>query len=161
MRAIAVLAIAGCNSLVGVGDYPSLLDAPRPICADLYDNLYADHRYKIYGNAETYDRARMQCELDGAHLLKIEAADEKALAKVIIGSRGDSWIGLDDLAEEGRFAWYDGTPATFTDWKSNEPNGSTDENCVVDNGNDPGWNDTKCGDTRPYICECEQSTPVN
>jgi len=66
------------------------------------------------------------------------------------------WIGLTDLASEGRFVWIDGIAANSRniDWKPGEPNASGDEDCVEINGNDESdANDEACKDRKFAICE--------
>jgi hypothetical protein len=44
----------------------------------------------------------------------------------------DGWIGLRDVVTERTFVWDDGTPLTYSSWRSGEPTDSVGaENCVV------------------------------
>ena len=76
-----------------------------------------------------------------------------------------TWIGLNDIAQEGKFVWSDGTPNNYSNFHPNEPNSHGGrENCVnmFDIGWDLKWNDFPCNkDTSPhplvtgtsYICK--------
>ncbi len=69
------------------------------------------------------------------------------------------WIGANDRVAEGTYAWTDGSSATYTNWRSGEPNNAGDEDCVhVDpqsDGRDTrgGWNDADCGLSDRFVCE--------
>ena len=64
------------------------------------------------------------------------------------------WIGLNDLDEENKFVWSDGTPfnpSVYNNWGEGEPNNRVEEHCVelfrfV-------WNDNKCTKKFGHICE--------
>jgi hypothetical protein len=64
------------------------------------------------------------------------------------------WIGYDDRAVEGSFTWLDGSPSTWTDWASGEPNdyGGTEDCTMIGRYGDATWNDTGCGETYAWIC---------
>lgn len=69
------------------------------------------------------------------------------------------WIGANDRVAEGTYAWTDGSSATYTNWRSGEPNNAGDEDCVhVDPQSDGGdtrggWNDADCGLSDRFVCE--------
>lgn len=61
---------------------------------------------------------------------------------------------------QDKFQWEDGSPATFTSWSTNEPNGPLDlngvivmENCVEMYMYYGTWNDLSCNYTRYFVCE--------
>ena len=65
------------------------------------------------------------------------------------------WIGLNDIAQEGKFVWDGGDPVTFTHWAPNEPNNSGNEDCVEINRFFPEktWNDEPCNLALSFVCE--------
>jgi hypothetical protein len=72
---------------------------------------------------------------------------------------GPFWLGLSDRAEEGVWAWVDGTPVDFTQWWPGEPNDSGSEDCAGSNFGDWGWwNDYNCSTGLPFVCEPVPST---
>jgi hypothetical protein len=163
--ALVVSLSAGCGFSVpdgagnGASDAPGEgipADAPRfhPACAT--DPAYAQmpgsaHRYRKV-DATNYDGGIDRCTSDGAHLAVIDSAEENAFVKAMAGE--DVWIGLDDLTTEGTFKWVTGTTSPFRAFASNEPNDNGTEDCTYAKP-DGKWNDTKCGEVRPAICECD------
>jgi len=81
-------------------------------------------------------------------------------ANTFIGALSDgggSWLGLSDTATEGSWVWVDGSPLTYTNWNSGEPNGATDsEDCLEFIGpnhvNYLLWNDAPCDLVRNTMC---------
>ena len=73
-----------------------------------------------------------------------------------LGDTVTSWIGLRDTLSEGNWVWADGISATYTHWKTDEPNGGRRENCV--GVAQEGWVDDNCGDKKPFICKMK-ATP--
>ena len=60
----------------------------------------------------------------------------------IFGTTHWFFLGLTDRETEGRWVWSsDGTPVTWTLWKSGEPNGGRWENCVAA---DKKWTSQHC-----------------
>ena len=90
----------------------------------------------------------------GANLPAIESQEEN----VYIQHRhnGDkAWIGLNDIATEGVFAWVDGCPFKFRYWAKNQPNNFRGEDCVHTLGPGRGymWNDVDCSTCHQYTCK--------
>jgi len=66
------------------------------------------------------------------------------------------WLGLSRPSLIGAWAWADGSPLDFTNWRNGEP--SQDGNCaVIYGGNVPGgWVTLPCNDNQlPYYCQLE------
>ena len=64
------------------------------------------------------------------------------------------WLGLTDVDNEGQFVWEtDKTPVSWTNWKTNEPSGRTDYDCVRNVYQSTYWQDFKCVWTYPYVCQ--------
>ena len=62
----------------------------------------------------------------GGHLTTIRSqAEQTWVFNTLAGYGGVNrllWIGLNDVATEGRFVWSSGAPVTFTNWAPGEPN---------------------------------------
>lgn len=67
-----------------------------------------------------------------------------------------AWIGLNDIASEGTFAWIDGCLSDFTYWQKNQPNNlAPGQDCVHTLGVKfkYRWNDVDCNACHQYTCE--------
>jgi hypothetical protein len=110
----------------------------------------------------TWADARDACIAAGAHLATSASLAENQLfssiAPTTAGSGNeDVWIGATDAAVEGTFAWENGEPFTFANWRSGEPNdGDTNgEDCAIIEGDTGGlWDDRDCATNLfPSMCE--------
>jgi hypothetical protein len=72
------------------------------------------------------------------------------------------WMGLNDMAQEGVWAWEDGSPVTFTSWEAWEPNDAGGEDCgqLLRFYPEHTWNDEPCDQTLPFVCEAD-ALPVH
>ena len=103
----------------------------------------------------TWDGARIWCEQMGqnSHLVKIETKEENNYLMKEFGGH-NSWIGANDLENEGKFQWVDQSPVVFSGWAEGEPNGGGNENCVhLYKLKNDAWNDWKCYYRSFFICE--------
>lgn len=72
------------------------------------------HAYKQIDTRGITD-AIAQATAENAYLVAINDASEADWIQKIFG-RKQLWIGLNDVAEEGRWAWDSGEPVTYTNW---------------------------------------------
>ena len=82
-----------------------------------------------------------------------------------MNSRGlsNTWIGGNDIDEEGTWKWTDGSPFEFTYWNSGQPNNSGgDEDCMhawgIERERGETWNDETCSDSLTYLCSKKKSS---
>lgn len=105
----AAFTAAGYNELLGVQGQPCSMYFINPVSQ----------------NANLAEQAAQQL---GAHLVVFnDAAENQAVvdalnASGIIASVGAVWIGYSDEITEGNWITLDGTPMTYTNWATNEPN---------------------------------------
>jgi hypothetical protein len=114
-------------------------------------------------NPRNYFEAATHCSLLGARLIAIHDIDElQAFYDVARGYFGDGqwWLGFDDIASEGTFAWVDGRSWTFETvdmfsfWAGGEPNDAGgNEDCAHVWGVSPEWNDIPCDFAMATVCE--------
>jgi hypothetical protein len=92
-------------------------------------------------------------------------ADQDRINALIVGVSEETWIGLTDVKSEGTYVWADGTPMTYSNWYSGQPNNwMGEENCVrlwkwV--GGTFQWGDYFCVEPKNYICEIPKCESCN
>ena len=122
-----------------------------------------DACYKLLGDGLLHkplpwSEAEASCQQQGpdSHLASVTGAEQQQVVQDLAGSTGDNtWIGLNDIAEEGEFTWADDEPLEFTNWSPGQPNnaapGGGEEDAAV-LGNNGAWADRAVQNPYPYIC---------
>lgn len=119
-------------------------------------------RYYPIGNQCQLGVAQSIAAATGTYLMSIGDAVEAAFINASVKpvmfamNRGDFRIGLNDATTEGVYAWYDGTPFTYTNWAVGEPNdlsGAEDSAEMWVNTPNGVWNDTRAIDLRSFALE--------
>lgn len=152
----------GTTGLGGAGAF-----TPSATCVtDTYDA----HDYSFCGDRRSWYEAELECAARSSKLARIDDSAENqwvrdtAHTHHTIGNE-EMWIGANDLATNGEWAWPDGavfwsgdlngTPqnSLYNNWATGEPR-ITDEHCVgiIMNGQ-PTWNDAFCTLERLFVCE--------
>ena len=101
----------------------------------------------------------------GSTLASIQSADENnfilSLRTSKMASAGWSfWIGATDRKKEGDFKWIDGSPWSYTNWRSpDEPNDAdSGEDCSAMQTSGK-WNDISCDTKVPgTVCKVKPGT---
>ena len=98
---------------------------PRPIASPSLADVWVirpenDHAYKRIQCADWED-AQAQATAEGAYLVTINDETEQKWLQVVFGGQ-PSWIGLNDIAQEGEWVWDNGEPVNYTNWGLQEPN---------------------------------------
>src|SRR4051812_33400035 len=76
------------------------------------------HRYALTDAAVSWDQAEAEAVALGGHLASVTSRAENDF---ILNNLNGGWIGFNDIASEGKFAWTTGEPVTFTNWAAGEP----------------------------------------
>jgi len=133
-------------------------------CPDGYSR-YFGICYRIEPDTKTFREAALDCYADGGKLAEPRTQQLIDNMKVIaedhifsIGGVSNVWLGATDTPVEDVWRWVsDGAPVTVFDWSPNEPNdifpGGFREHCLEMREFNLKWNDMKCSEQRPYICE--------
>jgi hypothetical protein len=89
------------------------------------------HAYKRIQCADWED-AQAQAAAEGGHLVTINDETEQKWLQAVFGGE-PSWIGLNDIAQEGQWTWDNGEPVTYTNWGLQEPDDTSnqDEDYVI------------------------------
>ncbi|XP_028657187.1 low affinity immunoglobulin epsilon Fc receptor-like [Erpetoichthys calabaricus] len=110
----------------------------------------------------TWQSSRDHCRTLGGQLVIIENAMEQEFLKNKINVIGEKnyWIGLTDLANQGKYVWLDNRPLDPKQsfWHSSQPNGKN-EHCVQIEAEEK-WHDFPCATLTKMICEID-ATMVN
>jgi len=115
--------------------------------------------YKYVSNAKlNWPDSQKACRQWGGHLASIRTAAEQDQIKSIVHTKSPVWIGANDLLQEGKWMWTDGTLLAYKNWHKNEPNnyGGREDCGALWNG--MKWNDWFCSSKAYYICEKRVST---
>jgi hypothetical protein len=179
---LTLAVLAACNAHLGSDIGPNVIGAdgnsadsgPPPVDApgpDARACMGGDaHQsdgtscFLFFGTAKTWTQAKAACDALPGHLAKITSvAQNTIVAQLSLNT--DSFIGATDAATEGTFLWEDGTPLTYMNFRTGEPNngsGQYQEDCLVLSGkkSTDGWDDRPCttgivlgAGAYPYVCE--------
>ncbi|KAM4636303.1 pulmonary surfactant-associated protein D-like [Discoglossus pictus] len=111
---------------------------------------------KIYitnGLQADYTTAQATCRDAGGTLpIPLNAQESNAVLKFAKAYNINTYLGINDIKDEGIYRDLTGRQVTYTPWESNEPNNDKNEDCieVLPSG---GWNDGQCPNTRLVVCQ--------
>ncbi len=120
---------------------------------------FDESTYMLCQQEREWPEAREACQSYGYDLAVVDTPQEDAFLYQAIAQRGfpDTWVGLNDRADEGRWVWLDGEALVHTHWDRGEPNnGGGGEDCgliMTRDGRQSEWDDRPCGRDQTYICE--------
>ncbi|KAM9347168.1 CD209 antigen-like protein A [Symphorus nematophorus] len=116
--------------------------------------------YLISTISGSWEKGRQDCRDRGADLVIIDSYEKQEFLTKMI--KTDTWIGLNDIENEGSWKWTDETPLTKAYWCDRQPDNGDgspkwgEEDCVhIVKGEktEKNWNDRKCGAALHWICE--------
>ena len=122
------------------------------------------HPYLYCETATDWASADAACAAYGYRLVTFDSAAEGSWveATVLAYTGNYWWVGFTDAASEGNWGWTDGSPVTYLNWSSGEPNNShggecvatSEEDCAMIRWSGASWNDYPCACAWPsYVCE--------
>ncbi|XP_024071720.1 tetranectin [Terrapene carolina triunguis] len=117
--------------------------------------------FLAFSDTKTYHEASEDCISQGGTLSTPQNGDENdALYEYMrksIGSEADVWLGINDLAAEGKWVDMTGSSIRYRNWETEittQPDGGKLENCAALSGVAIGkWFDKRCKDKLPYVCQ--------
>ncbi len=141
---------SGCKNTVLAG-------SGQPVCDGL---VYNGHCYHAYPKAANYATAESACVAwgGGGHLASVSDVNENAFVRKTAdgycGTLADAWIGGNDLAVQGVWAWSDGTLFSYANWAAGEPNNAAIEKAIEIYNTSAQWNNlTATNALGCYVCE--------
>jgi len=128
-------------------------------CAEGWE-ANGDHCYLFGDEKKNWTAAEDFCRGEGGHLATVNtnATKEFVLEGLTRRNFDWTWIGGNDLEEEGVWKWTDCTPWEATFWAPGEPNNKNNEDClalVLVHGNpqlNRQWNDGSCIIEWEFLC---------
>ncbi len=133
-----------------------------PECPDCEEFLHDGRRYLVCTTPRPYVDAVERCREHGAEGWIPDGPREAQIItqRALQIRNQDYWIGLDDLEEEGTFAWPDGVERPWSNWNDGEPNNAGNEDCAHIWARNGRWNDLPCDRRQGIICEelCDPAT---
>ncbi|KAF2353577.1 C-type lectin-like [Trinorchestia longiramus] len=130
---------------------PSTTASASPVCPEGFTELLGNC-YLVSAEPLTRSGALAFCQQNDATLAFIESQEEQEAVQTILTTH--TYIGINDIKNEGIFTSMTGEPAQFTNWNDGEPNGEGVENCIVMRANKGfRWNDVSCSKAFVYVCQ--------
>ncbi|XP_071825680.1 echinoidin-like isoform X2 [Apostichopus japonicus] len=139
--------------------------------------FWGQHCYRFFNNLRlSWVSAEQYCNQFGtvhndreghlAHLVSIHSEHENNFVRAFwdnlrepSSARKFCWMGLNEIAQEGRWVWTDQSPAYYRKWGSGQPsNSGVDQDCGTLDTYGTGryfgaWNDGACSLRLPFICK--------
>ena len=120
---------------------------------------YGGKCYVYVRSGFNHANAQLECEKLGGDLAQVKSAEiQDVLFKLKVDSDGvwasgnSVWIGGEDIVE-GTWLWEDGSPFSYTNWASGEPNNVSGNQDCAKLTNNAEWDDAGCYHTYDFICE--------
>ncbi|KFU84338.1 Macrophage mannose receptor 1, partial [Chaetura pelagica] len=137
--------------------------SPPPMggCAEGW-HLFDNKCFKVFGLNEndtlTWHAARNSCIKFGGNLATIPRKEVQAsLMSVLKNAATDAWIGLNDINQEHKYLWTDGSPVYYTNWAKESRSYYSKVDCVFMKKNPieqaGKWKDEECKESKSYICQ--------
>ncbi|XP_060663877.1 C-type lectin 37Db-like [Drosophila nasuta] len=129
----------------------------KPIPGPAYQRIGSKYYYIEESEEVNWFVAVNKCFIIGGHLISIENQDEFNAIKEKLQTDKDYWIGISDLAKEGKYvSVVKGDEEGYLNWHDGEPyNYESSEHCVELRFNDNKhlMNVENCDTKQLFICE--------
>ena len=153
-------------------DSSTIVRNGAPIAGFAGPYSYGGHYYYFSNGSATWANANVTCNSLGGHLATFSNAAENNYVASIANIRSNfvtataAWFGITDQDVEGTWKDVQGNLLGYTNWATNEPSNSNNEDygmfyTVPGGGSGLGtWNDlSDNGSTFPYVLEIEATIP--
>ncbi|XP_066926792.1 CD209 antigen-like protein E [Clytia hemisphaerica] len=118
--------------------------------------------YRYFKQQVLWPEAQSECKKQKGHLVTVDSEDEfeYLMSNLREFKINRTWIGLNDMAQEGQWRWeYGDSSAGYIKFGKGEPNNAGNEDCVELVVPINGYNDLPCSKgnlrRRGFICEIE------
>lgn len=93
--------------------------------------IFNGHAYTITPGAVSWYDGETQARALGGHLATIGDLAENSWVSTNFGGYGVLWLGLNDEAQKGTYVWTSGSPFSYTNWDSGQPNNANNSDYVA------------------------------
>ncbi len=118
----------------------------------IYMGEYNGHHYYCSNDPDTWVNAQATCVANGGHLAIINDASENTFIANFLTTQS-AYIGCSDYQSEGNFTWVDGSPLTYTNWYTDQPNNFNGAQHFVEMLSNGQWNDQYGKVALEYVME--------
>ena len=110
----------------------------------------------LSSNLYNWFDAEKYCNANHGYLASFETLEESNWVNQYFRiSFNYAWFGLNDIGNEGKFTYIDGSKSTLRIFQNGLPDGSTNENCVLFEGS--RWNDYSYYGSAKAICKWNET----
>ena len=118
----------------------------------VYMGTFGGHYYYCSTQADNWESAKQNCEINDGYLAVINDEYENAFLANLLNTQS-AWIGLSDNDTEGNFEWVNGDDLNYTNWYPGQPNNYNNNQDFVELLNNGQWNDQYNTYNLEYIME--------
>lgn len=103
----------------------------------------------------SWSDAMALCAYYNGSLVSITSRDEQSYIEGRLRSQDDLvyWIGATDSMQEAGWRWEDGSPFSYLNWETGQPNQYGDEDCAGMKTSNMRWHDFSCSLRNSFICK--------
>lgn len=124
-------------------------------------HTWGGSEYSLTDNSTTWELAEAEAVAALGHLVTINDASEQTHLIGSYSSSNNYWIGFTDRVDEGVWKWISGQTWTYTNWNTQEPNNSGNEDYAVMNWGSGGtWGDLMNSPGRSISGIIERPVPL-
>jgi len=144
------------SNAIKLYNFKSDIPAEEELIA-IWKKMPRKYSYKVFVEKLNWHDAREKCQLHGGDLASVTSNEEEEKVKELISYFASNvyfWIGLNDVEEEGKYVWSDGSDYIYNNWKKGDPNNFHNEDCIF---LEPlmKWYDYGCQNKEYFICKNE------
>ena len=138
------------------GNWSATAPGMQPKCRGCTVDKFAGTSYLLCDGPKDRASAQADCRSHGGDLATVNDVFGNSFLRGMAPSAGTTLVGLNDLAETGKYVWATGKAATYLNWAPGQPDHYLNsEHCVqlTDGRTLTQWNDISCASPLPYLCQ--------
>ncbi len=138
------------------GNWSASAPGMQPKCGGCTIDKFQGTSYLMCNGRLDRENAQAACRAHGGDLASVNDLFTNSFLRGMAPNAGSALIGLSDLAENGKYVWATGKPASYVNWGPGQPDHyMNSEHCVQlsDAKSSTQWNDIDCATQLPYLCQ--------